>query len=666
MEMKTKQRIQELSELLLRYNREYHQLDQPSVPDAEYDTLFAELKRLEELHPKLALPNSPTQRVGAAALDGFTSVTHLKPMLSLDNAFSDVEVESFYKRLQDQLAEPTIELVCEPKLDGVAISLLYEDGKLKRAATRGDGRVGEDVTINIRTISCIPLQLKLDDPPRQVEIRGEIYMPKEGFKKLNERQAKAGEKTFANPRNAAAGSIRQLDSSVTAKRPLMFYAYALGIVEEGPSFSTHMDSLDWLKHCGLPVCELIKTVATVQQCLGFYNDISHQRDNLAYEIDGIVYKVNRLDWQEELGFVSRAPRWALAHKFPAQEKLTTVEAIEYQVGRTGAITPVARLKPVFVAGVTISNATLHNFDELYRKDVRVGDTVIVRRAGDVIPEVVSVVLENRPNNATKPDIPASCPVCGATAQKEENQAVTRCQGGLQCRAQLAESLKHFVSRKALNVDGLGDKLIELLVEREWVKSAADLFRLQWHDLATLPRMAEKSAKNTTDALEKAKKTTLPKFLYALGIHEVGEATALALANHFGTLEKIAAATEEELLSVADVGPVVAGNLVHYFADKKNQALIENLINTGISWPSSEKSTDQSLAGKRYVITGTLENYTRDELKQLLQDKGAQVSGSVSKKTDALIVGAEAGSKLAKAQSLGVQIITEGELSQLLQ
>lgn len=662
-----KKRIRELSDLLEVYSREYYQNDSPTVPDAEYDQLYSELVELEQAHPHLRMPNSPTQRVGAAPLDSFGSVTHLKPMLSLDNAFAAEDITSFHQKIKDKLdAGEKIEYVCEPKLDGLAISLIYEEGLLTRAATRGDGKVGEDVTVNVKTIRSVPLQLKIKKPPKLVEIRGEVYMPKRGFEKLNQLQLKAGDKLFANPRNAAAGSLRQLDSSIAAKRPLALYAYSLGVVAGDLDFATHLASLKWIEQCGFPVCEEIKTADGSEKCIAFYEAIMQKRDNLPYEIDGVVYKVNRLDWQEELGFVSRAPRWAIAHKFPAQEKLTTVETIECQVGRTGAITPVARLKPVFVGGVTVSNATLHNFDELTRKDVRQGDTVVVRRAGDVIPEVVSVVIEKRIPGSSQPNLPTSCPVCGATVVKEEDQTVIRCSAGYECPAQLSESIKHFVSRKALNVDGLGDKLIDQLVERGWVKSACDLFELKWHDMATLPRMAEKSAKNIVEALESAKKTTLPKFLYALGIREVGEATALTLAQHFRDLDTIAEASEEALLEVGDVGPVVANNLANYFDKESNQALIKNLQNHGIAWEKLQSSGRNDLSGKRYVITGALQDYKRDELKALLQERGAQVSGSVSKKTDALIVGEAAGSKLAKAQSLGVKIITEKELPDLIQ
>lgn len=658
-------RIRELSLMLNQYSYEYHQLDAPTIPDAEYDQLFAELQALEAAYPELQLPDSPTQRVGSPVLERFESVTHLKPMLSLENAFADKEVEVFTRKVVDAVGDKTIEYVCEPKLDGLAISLLYENGVLVRAATRGDGRIGEDVTLNVKTIRCIPLRLAIEKPPQQVEIRGEVYISKKGFDKLNRQQRTLGEKEFANPRNAAAGSLRQLDSAITAKRPLAMYAYALGVITGDLKFNTHRACLDWIERAGLPVCKQIQLATGLTACLEFYQQILAKRDNLPYEIDGVVYKVNRLDWQQELGFVSRAPRWALAHKFPAQEQLTTVEAIEYQVGRTGAITPVARLRPVFVGGVTVSNATLHNFDELARKDVRIGDTVVIRRAGDVIPEVVSVVLQKRPANTHCPEIPRVCPVCGSEARKEADQAVTRCQGGFACKAQVSESIKHFVSRKALHVDGLGAKLIELLVEDGWLHSASDLFDLSAESLAKLPRMGKKSAQNTIAALNAAKKTTLPKFLYALGIREVGEATAHSLAQHFKNLPAIAAASIDELLEISDVGSVVADNIYCYFRDRRNQNLIAKLEGHGVHWEPMRLSKQQDLAGKCYVITGTLQNYTRDEIKQRLLDRGAQVSGSVSKKTDALIVGASPGSKLAKAQSLGVMVITEEQLGTFL-
>jgi DNA ligase (NAD+) len=658
-------RMKELGLLLDKYSSEYYQSDSPTVPDAEYDALYAELAQLEKKYPELQLINSPTNRVGSPSLESFESMTHLTPMLSLDNAFTKEEVFSFGKKVVDTVGVDTIEFVCEPKLDGLAISLVYENGQLISAATRGDGYVGENVTLNVKTIRSIPWALKMNNPPKQLEIRGEIFISKASFKRLNQRQKQLGEKEFVNPRNAAAGSVRQLSSVITAKRPLAMYVYGLNAIQGRQSFKTHQESLIWMQQVGFPVCEEIRVVNGIKECIAYYEQIQAKRDSLPYEIDGVVYKVNSLDWQKELGFVSRAPRFALAHKFPAQEKLTTVEVIEYQVGRTGAITPVARLKPVFVGGVTVSNATLHNFEELARKDVREGDTVIVRRAGDVIPEIVSVVIERRLANSRRPSVPTTCPVCGSEARKQENQVVTRCLAGLQCPAQLIESIKHFVSRQALDVDGLGGKLIESLVERKWLNSVGDLFKLKWHDLATLPRMGEKSAKNTVEAIEKSKKTTLPKFLYALGIPEVGQATALSLSQHFKSLNNIREATPEMLLRVPDIGPTVAENIRGYFQEIKNQALIETLRKQGVSWESDHSLLKQRLIGKRYVITGTLVNFTRDELRHLLQKHGAQVSDSVSKKTDALIVGDSPGSKLAKALSLGVTVITENELGKLI-
>jgi DNA ligase (NAD+) len=658
-------RIEELSRLLNRYSLEYYQLDAPSIPDSEYDRLWAELVELEKNYPEFQLPNSPTNRIGAPPLPYFQPIKHEKPMLSLENAFDIEEVSAFGHRIEDAIGHTSIEYVCEPKLDGLAISLVYENGLLTRAGTRGDGQVGEDVTLNVKTIRTIPLQLMVNPFPSVVEIRGEVYIPKKGFFRLNQEQKKLSAKEFANPRNAAAGSLRQLDSSVTAKRPLAFYAYSLGVVEGGPIFKTHQSCLDWMKKAGLPVCEVIELVDGIEACLIFYKSILEKRDTLPYEIDGVVYKVNRLDWQEELGFVSRAPRFAIAHKFPAQEKLTVVEAIEYQVGRTGAVTPVARLKPVFVGGVTISNATLHNFDELVRKDIRSGDTVVIRRAGDVIPEVVSVVFQKRPPNTVGPQIPQNCPVCGSPIKKEEGQVVMRCQGGYNCPSQMSESIKHFVSRKGLDVEGVGEKLIEQLVESKRLSSPSDLFNLTFDELAKLPRMGEKSAKKTLESLEAGKKTTLQRFIYALGIPEVGEATARSLVQYLKNLESIMQANREQLLEIPDVGPIVADHIYRYFREKRHQKFINELINQGVNWENTESTTLQKLVGKHYVITGTLTNYRRDELKALLEDRGAQVSQSVSKKTDALIVGLDPGSKLAKAQALGIALITEKEIEKLL-
>ena len=665
-ELEAKKRAAQLREQLNRYGREYHQNDAPTVPDALYDRLFVELLDLEDSYPALQAPDSPTQRVGSAIIPGFKTIAHLDPMLSLGNAFDDSDFIAFDQRIHKSLeVDAGIDYVCEPKLDGLAVNLLYENGLLIQAATRGNGQEGEDVTLNVKTIRSIPLQLHTKKPPKLIEIRGEIFISKAGFESLNKDQVEKGLKTFANPRNAAAGTLRQLDSRIVSKRPLSFYTYGVGRIEGELGFDTHHNTLLWLAEAGMPVSDQVKCVKTQAACLAYHQDILQRRDALPYEIDGVVLKVNRRDYQLELGAISRAPRWAIAYKFPAQEEITVVLAIEFQVGRTGSITPVARLEPVFVGGAMISNATLHNMGELARKDIREGDTVIVRRAGDVIPEVVSVVLEKREKTAKKPVAPTECPVCGAPAEKKEDQAALRCTAGFQCSAQRAEAIKHFVSKKALDIDGLGDRLIEVLVARDWVRTPVDLYKLKAHDLATLPRMAEKSADNTVEAISASKQTTLSRFLYALGIREVGEATANQLAQHFGSLEKIMDASDEALLEVADVGPVVAETLCAYFSSEKNRTLVEALISEGINWPSVTTSKSDVLAGNRYVITGTLEQYGREELKGLLIERGAVVSASVSKKTTALIVGAAAGSKLAKAQSLGVAIIEESDLDNLL-
>lgn len=660
------QRVDKLRKLIEKYNNQYYIDDAPTVPDAEYDRLFQELLELEQAHPDDGLLISPTQRVGATPAKSFKPIKHLVPMLSLGNIFTDDDLQAFGKRIDQGLdSAAAVEFVCEPKLDGLAVSLCYENGVLVRAATRGDGQTGEDVTANVRTIRQIPLHLQTANPPRLIEIRGEVFMAKKDFIALNKRQVSNGEKEFANPRNAAAGSLRQLNSAITAQRSLSIYVYALGEQQGGEIVATHWESLQWLKQAGFPVAKECKRVKGVAACADYYKAIAAGRDELPFEIDGVVYKVDSFDAQEKLGAVSRAPRWAIAHKFPAQEKLTEVLAVELQVGRTGAITPVARLKPVFVGGVTVSNATLHNFDELTRKDVRVGDTVIVRRAGDVIPEVVSVVMDRRPEKTSIMKIPSACPVCGSPVEKLEDQAVARCAGGLHCSAQLSESIKHFVSRKAMDIDGLGDKLVEILVERGWVKEVSDLYRLKAHDLATLPRMGEKSAENTVEALEKSKQTTLARFLFALGIREVGEATARQLAKHFSELDAIRQASYDQLMAVADVGPIVAENIFQFFRDKANWVVVKQLLAQGVSWSAVTTPQSQPLAGKRFVITGTLEHDTRDGVKAKLIALGAQVSGSVSQKTDALIAGSAAGSKLQKAQDLGVTVLSEAQLLAML-
>ena len=593
-------------------------------------------------------------------------------MLSLDNAFAEDELRDFHRRVTERLElesdADTLSYAAEPKLDGAAVSLLYEDGVLVRGATRGDGTTGEDITHNVRTIDAIPLRLIGSGYPKSLEVRGEVFMPKAGFEAYNDKAREAGEKTFVNPRNAAAGSLRQLDPKLTAARPLDMYAYSVGRIDGGNLPTTHSEVLDRLQSWGLKVCPERKVVEGVDGCLSFYADIGEKRDKLPYEIDGVVYKVDDLNQQRELGFVSRAPRWAIAHKFPAQEELTTVEGIEFQVGRTGALTPVARLDPVFVGGVTVSNATLHNIDELHRKDVRVGDTVTIRRAGDVIPEVVGVIASRRPKGTRRVKLPEHCPVCGSAVAREDDEAVARCTGGLFCSAQRAEALKHFVSRRAMDIEGLGAKLIEQLVEIDRIKTPADIFSLTREELAEMERMGEKSADNLVTAIESSRSTTLDRFLFALGIREVGEATAGALASHFGKFDAIVAASEEELLEVPDVGPIVASRIRSFFAEPHNREVIEALREHGVAWQESEPqrgASDGALAGMTFVLTGTLPSMTRDEAKKMILAQGGKVTGNVSKKTNYVVFGEKAGSKLTKAQSLGVDTIDEAGLVELL-
>jgi len=650
------------------HNYRYYVLDDPEVPDAEYDRLFRELQAMEEKYPALIAPDSPTQRVGAKPLSAFGEVKHVIPMLSLGNAFSEEEVEAFGKRISDRLRIDNIQFVAEPKLDGLAISLLYENGILVRAATRGDGVTGEDVTQNVRTIHAVPLRMVGKHFPDVLEVRGEVYMPKAGFEELNKRQAANNEKVFANPRNAAAGSLRQLDSRITATRPLSIFCYGVGQVAGGELPDHHSAILRSLKGWGFPVCPEIKTVKGLGQCLDYYQRINDLRNGLPYEIDGVVYKVDSLDQQEELGFVSRAPRWAIAHKFPAQEAVTKLLAIDVQVGRTGALTPVARLEPVEVGGVTVTNATLHNQDEIERMDVRVGDTVVIYRAGDVIPKVDSVILARRPEKTRKFSMPKHCPVCGSDVVRVEDEAVMRCSGGLFCPAQRKEAIKHFASRRAMDIEGLGDKLVDQLVETGLVDDVADLFVLKLEEVASLERMAEKSAENLLNALAKSKNTTLPRFIYALGIREVGEATALNLANYFGNFNVLMKADEEKLMSVPDVGPVVASNIVTFFHQSHNLEVIKKLSKAGVKWPDIEvKDThDLPLVGKTAVLTGTLSSMTRDQAKEKLQSLGAKTAGSVSKKTDLVIAGDAAGSKLEKARALNIDVLDEKAFIKLLE
>ncbi len=661
-----KQQVAQLRNTLNEYNYQYYVLDDPLVPDAVYDRDMQALIALEKQYPELHSPNSPSQKVGGAALSAFEQVTHDVPMLSLDNAFDEESLLAFEKRLKDRLKDSaTLEFSCEPKLDGLAVSILYEKGELVRAATRGDGQVGENITANVRTISNVPLTLRGDHYPDRVEVRGEVFMPRDGFAKLNEYQKETGGKVFANPRNAAAGSLRQLDSKITAKRPLMFYAYSLGVVQPD-SFdlpSTHSARLAQLGKWGLPLCPDIDTAEGGKGCLNYYNHILEKRDNLPYDIDGVVFKVDRIELQNTLGFVARAPRWAIAQKFPAQEEVTKLVDVEFQVGRTGAITPVARLEPVFVGGVTVSNATLHNQDEISRLGVKVGDTVVIRRAGDVIPQVVSVVEANRTGSETDISFPSQCPVCDSQVEKLEDEAVARCTGGLICAAQRKQALKHFASRKAFDIDGLGDKLVDQLVDADLVHSPADFFTLALGDVIGLERMAEKSASKLLASLEASKQTTLAKFLYALGIREVGEATAANLASYFETLEAIREASLEALVEVQDVGEVVATHIFNFFNESHNTDVIDALLKEGINWPAIEKpdSDNLPLEGKTCVITGTLSEMGRSDAKARLQLLGAKVAGSVSKNTDFLVAGEKAGSKLTKAQELDVDVWDEAAL-----
>lgn len=663
------QRLQELRQILNEHAIRYYVEDAPTIPDAEYDRLIRELLEIEAQYPQWVSEDSPSQRVGGAPLSSFESVTHERPMLSLDNAFADSELDSFFRRIGERVAATQhARFCCEPKLDGLAVSLLYVDGRLTQAATRGDGTTGENITENVRTIKSIPLKLSGTGLPSRIEVRGEVFMPKEGFEQMNAQALKKGQKVFVNPRNAAAGSLRQLDSRITAKRPLAFYAYSVGVVEGAELSTSHYDRFLQLKSWGLPVSPETQRVENAQQVKDYYQTIMAKRADLPYEIDGVVIKVDDIALQEKLGFVARAPRWAIAYKFPAQEEMTRLNEVEFQVGRTGAITPVAKLEPIFVGGVTVSNATLHNADEIERLGVMVGDTVIIRRAGDVIPQIVSVVLERRPQEAQPIIFPSHCPVCQSDVERVEGEAVARCTGGLVCQAQRKEALKHFVSRKAMDVDGLGDKVIEQLVEREMVETPADLFKLRAGELTVLDRMGPKSAQNITQALINAKHTTLARFLYALGIREVGEATAMNLAQHFCTLEAISQASIEQLIEVQDVGMIVASHVYAFFSQEKNQRVVQELRDLGVTWPDIEPqdaAKPQPLAGKTVVLTGSLVQLSRNEAKAALQSLGAKVTGSVSKNTDMLFAGEAAGSKLVKAQELGIEIFSEQDLLDLL-
>lgn len=666
------QQLDALRQQIEQYNYEYYVLNEPTIPDAEYDRLFRKLQDIEKNHPQLITPASPTQRLGAAPLKSFSQVTHDTPMLSLGNAFDEGEVKAFDRRIREGLAVDQVEYAVEPKFDGIAVSLRYENGLFKTGATRGDGYTGEDITLNLRTIQAIPLSLPAKQVPEQLEVRGEVLMFKADFIKLNQDHLKKGKKTFANPRNAAAGSLRQLDSSITATRHLMFFAYGIGPNEDfHVPQDTHNAIMHYLHGLHFPIARECAVVSGYEALMAYYQKIDSQRAQLPYDIDGVVYKVNSLAQQAKLGYVTRAPRFALAHKFSAQEAVTRILNIDVQVGRTGALTPVARLEPVFVGGVTVTNATLHNVDEITRKDIRIGDTAIVRRAGDVIPEVVSVVLAKRPENTKTFTMPQHCPVCGAKAVRQDGEAASRCTGGLFCPAQQKQAILHFASRRAMDIDGLGEKLIDQLVDNAIVKTPADLYQLGIVALANLERMAEKSAGNILTAIAKSKQTTLARFIYALGIRNVGEATAKNLAHHFGSLERLINADLESLLEVPDVGPVVAQSIVNFFAETHNCEVIERLRANGVSWKEDEEVPVKSIAknavnGKTFVLTGTLPHVSRDEATAEIEKHGGKVTGSISKKTDYVVVGEDPGSKYKKAVNLGITQLDENKLKELLQ
>lgn len=666
----SKAEAEQLRQALSEHNHHYYVLDDPIVTDQEYDRLFRRLQQLEDEHPGLVTPDSPTQRVGSEPASHFESVTHEVAMLSLDNAFDEEEMLAFDRRLRDKLERESALAYCaEPKLDGLAVSLLYEAGELVRAATRGDGRSGENITANARTIASIPLRLIGDNLPRRIEVRGEVYMELEGFAALNRSQQQDGGKVFANPRNAAAGSLRLLDSRITASRPLTFCSYGTGLCEGVELPPGQYQQMQFLRAIGIPISRQIELLDSIDDCLDYYQRILTQRDELAFDIDGVVFKLDNIEQQREAGFVSRAPRWAIAYKFPAQEVMTRLLDVDFQVGRTGALTPVARLEPVAVGGVIVSNATLHNMDEIERKDIRIGDIVIVRRAGDVIPEIVAPVIQQREGKLRHPRMPSRCPVCNSEVIQQSGQAAYRCVGGLVCAAQRKEAIKHYASRKAMDIEGLGDKLVEQMVEQGMIESVADLYHLELEQVAGLERMAEKSAQNLLQALEQTKTTSLARFIYALGVREVGEATAEALASHYGNLEAMMDADIEGLQQVEDVGPVVAENIRHFFDQQRNRDIIKQLLDQGVNWPVvdlSHQQMVQSLAGKTYVISGTLNGYSRDQAARLLKARGAKVSGSVSSKTSALIGGENPGSKLARAEALGVEVLDQAGFESLIE
>lgn len=662
-----KDRLESLKKIIQEHDHAYYLLDDPLISDHEYDSLFKELKKIESENPHLITLDSPTQRVGGRPLDEFKQIAHKKPMLSLGNAFGNDELNAFYKRVTETLDITDIQFSAELKFDGLAISLFYENGFLKYAATRGDGLVGEDVTHNIKTMKVIPLRLRSNSPPKILELRGEVLMNKDDFLKLNEHQQEQNLKVFANPRNAAAGSLRQLDPAVTAKRKLQFFAYGLGEVDTSINFNYHSQMIDFIKDLGIPVSKYSEIVQNNKDMEAYFQKILGQRNALPFDIDGIVFKVNSIKSQNNLGFVSKAPRWAIAYKFPAEEAETIVNDITVQVGRTGAITPVARLKPVFVSGVTVTNATLHNEDEMNRKDIRIGDSVMVRRAGDVVPEVVRVILEKRPNDAIKFSMPKQCPICGSDIERIDGEAAQRCTGQYKCNAQIKQGISHFISRKAMNIDGLGEKIVDQLFEQGMLKNIADIYKLDFNIIENMDRFGKKSVENLKESIEKSKKTTLGKFIYALGIRNVGEATSKELAVNFRSLDNLFNATVEDYLMVNDIGPIVAESLVQYFHNEINQKIIKSIIASGITWPALKKinAINSKLNNQTFVVTGTLNSFSRDEIKDLVEANGGKVSGSVSKKTSYVVVGDNPGSKADKASELGIPIITEINLMEML-
>ena len=663
----TKKQINYLKSVIQEHDHNYYVLDEPQISDHEYDQLLRELKDIEDSHPELITSDSPTQRVGGSPISEFNQIQHTKPMLSLGNAFGIDELEAFNKRINDTLDTNDVEFNAELKFDGLAVTILYDNGVMKYAATRGDGNVGEDVTHNIKTIKTIPLKLHGENHPQTLEVRGEVLMDKNDFKELNDYQISLGQKTFANPRNAAAGSLRQLDPKITAKRKLKFYAYSLGQIDQDLEFKNHTDILNYLKNAGIPISSYSQRVIGIDQMQYFYEDILKKRNNLPFDIDGIVYKVNSITNQENLGYVSKAPRWAIAYKFPAEEAETVVNDINVQVGRTGVITPVARLQPVFVSGVTVTNATLHNEDEMLRKDIRIGDSVIVRRAGDVVPEVVRVIKEKRPSNAKVFEMPQYCPICNSQVIRLDGEAAQRCTGQLKCEAQAKQAISHYVSRKAMNIDGLGAKIIDHFFEQGMIKNISDIYNLDYEQIQKMEGFGEKSAENLREAIEFSKKTTLAKFIYALGIRNVGEATSKDIVKKLGSLDNIMKASIDDFLEINDIGPVVAQSLHQFFQEDVNKSIINNIVQFGVKWDdqAQNESNEQKLNQQTFVVTGTLESFSRDQIKELIENNGGKVSGSVSKKTSYVIIGDNPGSKADKAVELGVKIINEKQLMELL-